>query len=150
MGTDAKDRAAEFPNTVLEIFTGSDIIVVDLRQRLRPGMVETLRGLLGDRFAVITACNPEGRMVSAAENTRRMSRLDARVVELGAVAFRADGRSPDGSHRERGWAIPVSREEAIRLGREFEQLAVFWFDSGAFWLVQVGGDTVGTQLPIGG
>lgn len=150
MGTDAKDRAAEFPNTVLEIFTGSDIIVVDLRQRLRPGMVETLRGLLGDRFAVITACNPEGRMVSAAENTRRMSLLDDRVRTLGAVGFRADGRSPDGSHREPGWAIPVSRDEAIRLGREFEQLAVFWFDSGAFWLMPVSGDTVEARLPIGG
>lgn len=76
-------------------------------------------------FAIITAWNPEGVTVNDADNTNADHILHRELVELGLSPFRATGCSPDLSHREPGWAVMISKVEAIALGRRHRQLAVW-------------------------
>ena len=108
---------------------------VDLRQPLNDASRRLLRELaLGSVFAVITASNPRGRTTSAAKNRWRELRMRARLVASRLRFIPANGESPDGSHVERGFAIALPRAEALALAREYEQLALYWFDGTRFWL----------------
>jgi 2-dehydropantoate 2-reductase len=134
-GAESSDsRWATYPDTIVEIHA-SPPLRVDLRARVAPETAERLRSLgLGATWAVITAHNP-GRIVERSENDRREQRLADAVMALGARFVRADGVSPDGSHREPGVAIALDQRGAIALASEFGQSAIFWFDGERFWLV---------------
>jgi hypothetical protein len=125
-----------FAETLLELHGSTGTITVDLRRPLGVSMRERLAelGPLGE-FAVVTAANPKGEQVSPAENEVRHERLRAAIVRDGAYFIRADGVSPDGSHRERGFAVWTSRQGGKRLAVEFEQLAFFLYDGDAFWII---------------
>ncbi|MDR0786892.1 MAG: DUF3293 domain-containing protein [Gemmatimonadota bacterium] len=143
------EHRGTFSNTILEIFTDPGTVTVDLRTRIDGETGRQLRKLFGGSFAIITAYNPHGEIRTPAENQRRAALLDQRVSSLKVSSWRADGRSPDFRHQECGWAIPLSHEEAQKLGRDFEQLAFFWFDDEDFWLVSLEGEGFAERLPIG-
>ncbi|HEX5385514.1 MAG TPA: DUF3293 domain-containing protein [Gemmatimonadales bacterium] len=126
-----------FARTILE-FDQQPRLSIDLRRPVDAALAAALRALgLGERFAVITASNPRGRLVAAGPNERRRQRLRERIDGLGAAWRPADGISADGGHRERGFAVRLALEEAQALAAEFEQLALFWFDGEAFSIVPV-------------
>ncbi|MCB9525161.1 MAG: DUF3293 domain-containing protein [Myxococcales bacterium] len=84
------------------------------------------------RFAVVTAHNPRGRRVGAAENAR----LDQ--VLRRALRHRhwpIDAGSRDGAWREASHGVECALAEALALGRRFDQVAVFWVDGDAVWIV---------------
>lgn len=116
---------------------------IDLRREPAPGLAAELARLgLAGPFAVITAYDPAGAPAGEVEaNLRRDRELAARLERLGIHAVRVDGRSPDGSHVEPGYGVPLPLEEACALARDFGQAAIFWWDGAAFWLVEaaVGG-----------
>jgi len=60
---------------------------------------------------------------------------------------RVDGVSPDGSHREHSVALLVDRDDAVHLAREFDQLAIFWYDGDEFWLYPALLDRTPLRLP---
>ena len=63
------------------------------RARLR---VETVPGSgIPGKFVVITACNPEGKVISDEENVVRTEALRASLVERGMRHFAVDGYDPD-------------------------------------------------------
>lgn len=131
------DRKWErFENTILELLSPSGLITVDLRRKLSAEMHERLAeiGPPGE-FAVVTAANPKGENVTAAENDVRYERLRAVVVRDGVYFVRADGVSPDGRHRERGFAVWAGRQACAKLAAEFEQLAFFLYDGETFWII---------------
>lgn len=76
-------------------------------------------------FAIVTAWNPDGMPADEAANRRADEVLHRELVELGLAPFRITGCSPDLSHREPGWAVVLSKVEAIALGRRHRQLAVW-------------------------
>lgn len=76
-------------------------------------------------FAIITACNPGGTTLDEAANGIADEVLRRELEELGLAPFRVTGCSPDLSHREPGWAVVVSKVEAVALGRRHRQLAVW-------------------------
>lgn len=86
-------------------------------------------------FAIVTACNPLGVVLDEADNRQRDEALLASLHERGLRPLRAIGCSPDLSHREPGWAVPMGRAEAIALGREFDQDAVYWVSDDSLWLL---------------
>lgn len=88
---------------------------------------------LPGHFAIITAWNPGGLMVDDAVNETADRTLRHELDDLGLASFRVTGCSPDLSHREPGWAVVISKVEAIDLGRRHRQLGV--------WLIR-GGDLV--------
>ena len=138
MRSEADPSWGEYPNTVLEISYDRARLRVDLREQLQRAQVDALRGLWpGGRFAVITPCNPRGSPVSEHANRARVDDLAARLVREGIPSCRADGVSPDGAHREPGFAVPLELDAAVGLAAEFEQSALFYFDGERFLLVPV-------------
>ena len=88
-------------------------------------------------FWIITAYPPTGEK---APSPARLAELDAELVD----ALRAEGvtaphlvtgGSPDGKHAEPGWAAALSTEAALRLGRQFRQVAVFRVEAGRLAVV---------------
>lgn len=137
-----------YAGTIL-IFPDPDSFAVDLRRPLRPldGLALARRGLSGP-FGVVTAYDPFGRPSTAERNAARHLRLLDAVGKLGVRAIAVDGASPDLMHREASLAIQVPRDVVIRLAREFQQDAIFWFDEDRFWLIPAGASFDPTPLPL--
>ena len=90
---------------------------------------------LPSSFAIVTAWNPRGVPSGAAANRAADAVLKRELDELGLAPFRATGCSPDFKHREPGWAVAISKVEAIALGRRHRQLAVWWIRNGGLILI---------------
>ena len=134
-----------YPETVLHF---PEIgLRLDLRLPLSPAILQQLAELgLGGSFAVVTACNPLGSDLDEVGN-RRLATVLARLVrDRYPGAHPALGGSPDGSHEESGWALPVPLEDARQLAAQFLQNALFWFEGGRVLIVPVLGP--GPDLPL--
>jgi len=101
---------------------------------------------LPHRFAVITASNPDGRMQSASDNAQSDAALAARLAGMGTPSWRVTGFFPEGLHSEAGFGIETSLLEALSIGREFRQEAVYWVRNGNLSLVSC---TCRTEVPMG-
>lgn len=86
-------------------------------------------------FAVITAWNPEGKIQSKETNDMLDQQLTKRLESFACPKVRAYGCSPDFRHRELGWAAGIPREQAVELGCEFGQVAIFWVENDTLFLL---------------
>lgn len=87
---------------------------------------------------VITAHNPGSVVLTKASNADRHSQLVCDVVQTALPYFTGRGRSPDSSWQEASLAVVgLSQAEAMRLGRKYEQNAVFLMDSRGVRVVLV-------------
>lgn len=137
-----------YPDTILRFPEGG--FRIDLRRPLSPDDLRALAGLgLGRPFAVVTACDPYGRSLEDAANGRLTAVLTALVLERYSEARLAHGASPDGTHQERGWAIPAPIDEVRSLAARFFQNGVFWFDGNGFSIVPVLAPVPPLPLPSG-
>lgn len=124
-------------------------LAIDLQEPVDEAMRHRLAGIgLPGTFAVITPCNPQGRGLSPEDNARRVAAAAALLAEQGLPAVPAVGQSPDGAHREEGWALAITRSAALVLAREWEQQGLYWWDGARFWIVSTHGDFADIQLPI--
>jgi hypothetical protein len=109
-------------------------------------------------FAILTAENPGGENADDepapaeaaredARNERRTQTLEEDLDRRDIPWVRVDGVAPDGSYRERCVAAVMSRHDAADLARRFDQLALFWFDGSAFWLLPAEADEPPRRLP---
>jgi hypothetical protein len=96
---------------------------------------EYLPGEGRDEFWVITAYHPDGRNADATANQAADLRLHQNLAGLGLEPFRIIGLSPDERHAEPGWGVSCDESTAIKLGRKFNQQAVFHFSPGQIRLV---------------
>ncbi len=136
----------DYPDTLLTFAGG---LAIDLRRPLSPPLRQRLGELgLGRPFGVVTACNPLGSRLDDAANRRLTSLLGQRILAGYGEARPAQGGSPDGSHREPGWAVPAPLEEVKRLAADFLQNAVFWYDGERFSIVPVLGPGEPLPLPL--
>lgn len=88
------------------------------------------------RFAIVTACNPDGRIVANAVNTEADRKLAAELERRELVHFRITGGSLDGRHQEPGWGIATHDLAVARdLSKRYQQLAFFWIERGQLKLV---------------
>ena len=123
-------------------YTGARLLIgraptikVDLRMPVSDEVRHLLTNLgLGATFAVVTPFDPRGERAPAWRNLVRYIRMRRRLRHDNLKFIPADGESPDSGHRERGFAIAMSRVDAVALARELEQLAIYWFDGEAFWI----------------
>lgn len=140
----------KYPDTVLH-FRTKPVVRVDLRQPVGKDELAAMKrvGLTGP-FAVLTAHDPQGRDEADGVNRRRAAKLDERLASSGARFIHVDACSPDGSHCEASRAAVIEREAAIAVAREFEQVAIFWFDGETFWIVgaMAGVDPVMLPRPV--
>jgi hypothetical protein len=137
-----------YPDTILRFPEAG--LSIDLRRPLPPEALRALAELgLSGPFAVVTACEPYGVSLEESANSRLTTVLTAIVLDRYPGARLAHGTSPDGSHMERGWAIPAPLEDIKVLAARFFQNAVFWFEAGKFQIVPVLAPFPPLPLPAG-
>jgi len=136
-----------YPETVLT-FSTTPKVEVDLREVPSDRTLTALRGI-GFRapFAVLTAFDPHGRDLSEAENEKRNRELNERLRGSGYHFIEVDACSPDRSHCECSVAVVMAQNEAIALGKELGQIAIFWFDGARFWILGAVMDADPIMLP---
>jgi hypothetical protein len=124
-----------YPETVL-MFATRPPLEIDLREIPADSALAQLSAAgLGKPFAILTAFDPEGRNLSAAENEERKQELDRRLTSMGYRFLQVDCCSPDRSHCECSVAVAMPQREALDLAREMRQVAIFWFDGKRFWIL---------------
>ena len=135
-----------YAETILE-FAGPPLVTVDLRLPLTAPTRRALHEIVGsERFAVFTAENPAGENAEDApsgreesrkerSNERRRDELGAELRSLGVPCKAVEGVAPSGDYRERCVAVVMPRDDAVAFARRFDQLALFWFDGGRFWVL---------------
>lgn len=89
-----------------------------------------------DSFAIITAWNPDGRPTALENNQEANDRFQSRLDKAGLYWFSVTGGSPDFAHVEPGFGVSgITRNEAVALGRNFRQEAIYWVEGGAVFLI---------------
>ena len=89
-----------------------------------------------ERFAVVTAHNPDGLLLEPAANAGADAMLRAALEKIGLEHFRVTGGSRDEAHREPGWGFsPATPQSAQELSQRFRQLAFFWIENDRVSLV---------------
>jgi hypothetical protein len=86
-------------------------------------------------FWVITAYNPNGKTLSPGENAIADTRLSEELKRLKLPFFRVIGMSRDGNHAEPGWGVDCDEKTAIKLGKSYQQEALFYFTKNTIELV---------------
>lgn len=92
------------------------------------------------RFAILTACNPGGRVQGAAANAEAERRFVAELDRRRLWHWPILGGSPDFSHKEESYAIETDAATAVELGRQFAQEAIFWVEGDLLWLISCESD----------
>ena len=87
-------------------------------------------------FAIITANNPNGKILEPKENEELNKLLKQQISQLDSIEL--IGASPDFTHQEPSFAINITQGEAVRLAKQFNQNAIFWVISGEVFLVSAG------------
>jgi Protein of unknown function (DUF3293) len=136
-----------YPETVLS-FAMRPPVEIDLREIPSDSALAQLKAAgFGEPFAIITAFDPRGRNLSDSENQQRKRKLDRMISATGYRFVQVDCCSPDRSHCECSVAITMPQDEALDLGREMEQVAIFWFDGKRFWILGAILETDPLMLP---
>ena len=136
-----------YPETLLSFATRPPV-EIDLREIPPDSALAQMRAAgLGEPFAIMTAFDPEGRNLSAAENERRKQELDRRLSATGYPFVQVDCCSPDRRHCECSVAVTMPQEKALDLAREMQQVAIFWFDGKRFWILGALVETDPLMLP---
>ena len=86
-------------------------------------------------FGVVTAWNPNGKIISDKENAARTEALRKELDRQKLRHFPVTGYALDSDHYEDGFGVVCGRNQTIKLGKEWEQLAVFWMEDGWVWLI---------------
>ena len=136
-----------YPETILD-FATTPRLLIDLREIPADDKIEALKaGGLDQPFAVMTAFDPRGENLSAAENQKRKRELDESLLSNGYTFVQVDCCSPDRSHCECSVAVTMPQEKALDLAREMQQVAIFWFDGKRFWILGALVETDPLMLP---
>jgi Protein of unknown function (DUF3293) len=78
-------------------------------------------------YSIITAHNPYSQKLSKEENEQRHEQLKTILQERGLEHHPSTGQSPDGLWCEEGFIIfDISLEDALNIGRQFEQHAIIY------------------------
>jgi hypothetical protein len=136
-----------YPETILR-FPFEPALEIDLREMPAETQLSRLRDAgFEEPFAVVTAFDPRGKDLSTGENEKRKRDLDRRLTQLGYRFVQVDACSPDRMHCECSVAVVMDQKKAIELGRELEQVAIFWFDGKQFWIMGAIVDADPLMLP---
>ena len=88
-----------------------------------------------DNFSIITAYATTGQIWSDEANISQDRKLEADLSRLTSELRRITGYSPSSGHAEPGWAVEINLSEAMRIGRDFRQDAIYQIRSGNLWVI---------------
>jgi hypothetical protein len=138
----------EFPNTILIFDVDDTSSEIDLRRPIESAQLEILaRAGLQRQFGILTAQDPRGKTQPKSVNLELERGLRAEL-EAGSIPYvKVQACSPDHSHSEQSVAVVRPRDELVMLARKYEQLAIFWFGGGRFWILPAMSDNPPMALP---
>ena len=87
-----------------------------------------------NNFAIITGHNPMDQKLTDSENIRRNQQL-AEWAEP-KIYIKLIGSSPDRTHQEASFVLECSLKEAIEIGEQFNQRAIFYIRGENLELVE--------------
>lgn len=124
-----------YAETIL-VFGGDPEYRVDLRTNLSAADRAEFRrrGLTGS-FAVLTAHDPYGQDLSPEENRVLQAKLETDLGNEKIGFIRVDACAADREHCECSVAVGVDQSIALSLAVRYRQMAIFWYDGDAVWLV---------------
>ncbi|WP_144214523.1 DUF3293 domain-containing protein [Shewanella donghaensis] len=102
----------------------------------------------GFSFAIITAHNPFGSILAPCQNRLLDGKLQRKIQQYNSPYRSLIGAAPDLSHMEKSWAVFIEKEQALDLGREFKQHAIYYVDNGVLSLLACG-DAPDKEVLIG-
>ncbi len=147
MSDDTAEGWGGFASTVLH-FDIAHPFSVDLRTPVTPEQLLDLGRIgLGRPFGVVSAEDPMGVTQPPDVNLVRSRKLERDAVNAAASCVAIDACSPDHSHCERSIAIPLAVGDVVALAREYDQLAIFWFDGSSFWIIPACSRKRAVRLP---
>jgi hypothetical protein len=116
---------------------------------LRPAPITRTQGRYPDPdgrpISVITAHNPAGRLASDDANAAAQARLESELRRRGLTWWPAAGGDPSWTHVEASVAlVGVPEADAVALGAEFKQDAIFIFTPAVRRIVSCTDDRVVT------
>ncbi|MEH8021918.1 MULTISPECIES: DUF3293 domain-containing protein [Rheinheimera] len=88
-------------------------------------------------FAIISAQNPGGITEHPYLNLRRDKELEACLNQQRLPYRSVIGSAPDFSFKEKSWIVLCDKAMAIKLGKQFEQNAIYWVEQGELFLVPI-------------
>ncbi|WP_068402276.1 DUF3293 domain-containing protein [Kribbia dieselivorans] len=104
----------------------------------------------GETVFIITAHDPCGEPATAEANAAAEQRLSATLDALGVTRYRAEGGDAEWVHVEASeLVVGVDEATALKLGREFGQVAIFGWSPEAWEIIACDGTqrtTLGWQL----
>ncbi|MGZ9897140.1 DUF3293 domain-containing protein [Shewanella gaetbuli] len=86
-------------------------------------------------FAIVTAYNPFGSQLTPSQNRLRDRQLQLKINTFQSPYRCLVGAAPDLSYMEKSWAIFIDKDQALELGREFKQHAIYYVNDGLLSLI---------------
>ncbi|MGK0408879.1 MAG: hypothetical protein ACJASB_001031 [Shewanella psychromarinicola] len=99
-------------------------------------------------FAIVTAHNPRGTSLSPSQNRLLDHQLQSKIQQYNRPYRALIGAAADWSHMEKSWAVFIDKEQAVELGREFNQHAIYYVNQGLISLVSCL-DTIKPDVAMG-
>jgi hypothetical protein len=124
------ELAAAYENAEYVVFGGRDIVLkVGKPSRELDALLEFHRA---DTAAYVTAANPRGERRSDEANAAALSALNDLIAAAGYPRYMGEGRDPRGvwPAEPSVLVIGIYRENAVALGRLFEQNAIVFAERG--------------------
>ena len=124
------------PPSLLEAYRATAYIVNELTSPIRIGdlslEVDAFCKEQGEEsWLFITAWNPRSQILTSIENCSRMKELRSILTGYGLACFEGEGRGEGDWEPEHSFFVPgASREQSIALGKQFDQYAVVFGESG--------------------
>lgn len=85
-----------------------------------------------ESFAIISACAPPEEKWTS-EETQQADAALQQALSL-YLHHRVTGCSRDFTHQEPSWAVACSYAEALRIGKNYRQDAIFWVTHGQIYV----------------
>lgn len=131
-------------------FDSDSTLVLDLRKKISAtARIELGRLGFEHSFGVVTAQDPLGAPQTPAANERLAATLRQEVAALRCVCASVNACNSDRSHCEQSIAAALDLKSLIAIAHGYAQLAIFWFDGNAFWIIPVRSSNERLQLPVG-
>lgn len=92
-------------------------------------------GHLPNPFAIITASNPLGQILSKDENDQRNRQLQKELSHV--LHEKIIGASADLEHQEHSFIVQISKPAAIGLALKYDQNAIFWVEGDDLHIIPV-------------
>ena len=96
---------------------------------------EGLKESIPSLFVIVTAFNPKGRNAPLSRNQHADQTLRGYLTSQDLSPIRVIGMSLDQKHQEPGWAIEVNEEHGVKIGKRFQQEAIFVVHEEEVYLV---------------